>query len=488
MAEVILPGTYITVRDEGLISVGGVVTGNIGIVGTAAKGPVNTVQILGSFTEAREIFGDADPWQGGTQNELTLVRALELVYNNGGRTVYAVRTASDAARAATYGVADDDGTGIAQLTARSPGRWGNEITFAVSGEQAPKQVELRCGAIQETYTVTDANDLVTQLNRGSTLVTAALPAQAGAAPEGPRRQRGAREEAAPSAPSGAAPIPRNTLNAASQPAAQSFEGGHSGENATAESYGTSLALLENELVNIVLLAGQEVANKDLVAVLQSHLNTTAQIKRERLGLIGSSGSVDIKDITDNVPTDDAGRLIYTAPGLQTGAGTLPGGYTAAAVAGLIASLPVQTSPTNKTLTLPGLAVNFNASYLENLVGNRVLAVERRNGYRVVKGITTATNPAWHQITTRRIVDYAIYGVRAGCDPYIGKLNNTRVRAAMKATLDGFLTRMVESEALVGYTLAVSATRAQEIAGRCIVTMTVQPTFSIDFIMVTMYLG
>src|SRR5262245_58549725 len=137
MAEVILPGTYITVRDEGLISVGGVVTGNIGIVGTAAKGPVNVVQILGSFTEAREIFGDADPWQGGTQNELTLVRALELVYNNGGRTIYAVRTASEAARAATYRVVDDSGNGIAQLTARSPGRWGNDITIAVSGEQAP---------------------------------------------------------------------------------------------------------------------------------------------------------------------------------------------------------------------------------------------------------------------------------------------------------------------------------------------------------------
>jgi hypothetical protein len=59
---------------------------------------------------------------------------------------------------------------------------------------------------------------------------------------------------------------------------------------------------------------------------------------------------------------------------------------------------------------------------------------------------------------------------------------------MKATLDAFLTRMVDSEALVGYQLEVSATRAQEIAGQAIVTMTIQPTFSIDFIMVTMYLG
>jgi hypothetical protein len=59
---------------------------------------------------------------------------------------------------------------------------------------------------------------------------------------------------------------------------------------------------------------------------------------------------------------------------------------------------------------------------------------------------------------------------------------------MKATLDAFLTRMVDDEALVGYELAVSATRAQEIAGETIVNMTLKPTFSIDFIKVTMYLG
>ena len=63
MAEVILPGTYITVRDEALISAGRVSTGNIGIVGTANKGQVGKVTILSSFTEAREAFGQADPWE-----------------------------------------------------------------------------------------------------------------------------------------------------------------------------------------------------------------------------------------------------------------------------------------------------------------------------------------------------------------------------------------------------------------------------------------
>jgi len=250
----------------------------------------------------------------------------------------------------------------------------------------------------------------------------------------------------------------------------------------------------------VLLAGQDAVTTGMAEKLQAHITSTEAIKRERIGIIGSNGSTDVDEILE--PKDDVvnekGRIIYVAPGVQlkrrdpaTGTvtpETLSGAYTAAALAGLIASLPVQASPTNKTLTISGLAADFNHGQLEKLVQGNVLAVEKREGYRVVKGITTATNVAWHQITTRRIVDKAIYGVRLACNPYIGKLNNVRVRGALKATLDGFLTRMFDEEALTGYTLEVSATRAQEIAGRCIVTMTLQPTFSIDYIMVTMYLG
>ena len=87
----------------------------------------------------------------------------------------------------------------------------------------------------------------------------------------------------------------------------------------------------------------------------------------------------------------------------------------------------------------------------------------------------------------RTVDYAKEGVRRGSNPYIGRLNNSRVRAALKATLDGFLSGMVLDEMLTGYTLDVRATRAEEINGQAIVTMTLQPTFSIDFVKVIMNL-
>jgi Phage tail sheath C-terminal domain len=480
MVEAILPGTYISVRDEGLISAGSVSTGNIGIVGTAAKGAIDTIQLIGSFSEAKEIFGDSDPLSQDNKSPLTLIRALELLYNNGGKTVYAVRTASKNRAKASY-LLKDGTTTVLKLEAKgSPGSWGNGIGIKITDippiddkdKTTSKKIELIYGAVQETYFFTPGAktvaDLQKTLNERSVLVTA---------PE--------------LASTSANKSPDNTDNKV-----ENFSGGNDGTDAGKEEYQSSLALLENDIINIVLLAGQD--NSPWAGeVLEGHLKYTAGIKRERIGLIGSGLSdddqkEDIDAIANHSLEND--RLIFVAPGIRVTnrvnrkqQDKLSGGYTAAAIAGLLSSLPVQTSPTNKTLSLSGLSTEFNASQLEKLVSHQVLVVGKQEGYRVIKGITTHRG-AWQQITTRRIVDYAIYGVRSGCNPYIGKLNNERVRGAMKATLDAFLTRMVNDEALVGYSIEVSATRAQEVAGVAMVTMTLQPTFSIDFIKVTMYLG
>ena len=114
----------------------------------------------------------------------------------------------------------------------------------------------------------------------------------------------------------------------------------------------------------------------------------------------------------------------------------------------------------------------------------MLALEERKGFRVVKGITT-DDGAFTQITTRRIVDFAKFGVRSAASPYIGRLNNERVRGALRATVNSFLTEMVEDEMLVSYDLSVSATRDEEKKGIAKVTIVLRPTFSIDFIKVTM---
>src|SRR5258708_29377846 len=90
IAEMVIPGTYIEVRAEGLISVGSIATGNIGVIGTASRGPTDTVAPLGSYADALDAFGAYDPFEtplvGGPP--LTLSPTIPQRYTGGGRSGY----------------------------------------------------------------------------------------------------------------------------------------------------------------------------------------------------------------------------------------------------------------------------------------------------------------------------------------------------------------------------------------------------------------
>src|SRR5690348_16458070 len=142
IGEMIIPGTYIEVRAEGLIGVGGIATGNVGVVGTASCGPVSTVQILGSYAEAVDTFGAYDRWPGtDVAPALTLTRTLEQVFKGGASTVYAVRVANLAAgttmKSMFWTVRGDGDATLFTLTATSPGTWANTIKATLTVGPAP---------------------------------------------------------------------------------------------------------------------------------------------------------------------------------------------------------------------------------------------------------------------------------------------------------------------------------------------------------------
>ena len=267
--------------------------------------------------------------------------------------------------------------------------------------------------------------------------------------------------------------------------------GDNGAAVATNDYKDGLDLLTNEPAHIMVAAGQ--THGDIGADLTAHCKTASSDlnKRERIGIVGSA----LDDDLDNVRGHDlnSDRIIFVAPGINaTDAATgnrvtLSGAYSAAAVAGLLASYSPHISLTNKPLPVISLQEKYTNAELTQLVQNRVLVLQEKMGFKVLKGITTSTNTAWHQITTRRIVDYAKFGVRSAADPYIGLLNNERVRGAMRATINSFLAEMVEDEMLISYELDVSATREEERKGIARVTIVLRPVFSIDFIKVTMFL-
>lgn len=249
----------------------------------------------------------------------------------------------------------------------------------------------------------------------------------------------------------------------------------------------------NELLkeDVNILIAPELSTTTAKSVLGAALETAENNGRDMISVIGAD-AVTTTTIKNQVTANK--RVILVTPGVQAydpaadAVVSLPGNYTAAAVAGLVSSLAPQGSPTNKVL--PGvvtLATRYSYGELKDLLQGNVCPLEDRQGIRVVRGITTE-GAAFAQITTRRIVDFAKAGIRQVSGAFIGKLNNDRVRKALHGALDGFLTTMVVDEALTGYQLEVKASRADEIAGRCVVNVAMQPTFSIDYIRVTLALS
>jgi hypothetical protein len=355
---------------------------------------------------------------------------------------------------------------------------GDEVvaSYVVPAANARK-VTIRLGAATEAYTVADGAHLLQQLtptdtNPGSALVSGL--------------DTGATLTAVPD-------VFGSAIDFRSLGSGTGNQRGTDGADAIDTDYRRGLALLENEEAHIVVAAGQTA--DDVGDDLTAHVQTasTDLVKRDRIAVVGGGlpTNVTVADLAShNVASD---RVIYVAPGIRTTDAAarkevkLPGAYAAAAIAGMLSARDPHVSLTNKVVAVAGLFPRLSSSELEQLVQNRVLALEERNGVRVVKGITT-DDGAFRQITTRRIVDYAKAGVRSASQPFIGLLNNDRVRKALAGSINGFLASMVDDEMLTAYELSVTATREEEIRGIARVTMTVKPTFSIDYIKVTMFLG
>jgi len=468
IAQMDRPGTYVEVRAEGLIAAAAPATGNIGVCGTAAKGVPNEVVAIGSYAEALDAFGTYDPWEDPVtpDHPLTLTRALEQAFAGGARNVFAVRAANGDPAAATLAVpAEGDQEGFT-LAANQGGTWGDAIQVAT----ASKTVE---GSTGWSLTLTYRN--VKEVFEGATV--GEIHSQL-ADPEG-----------------GSVLVLVGDVdneNSGFDVIDESLNGGSDGADVSTADIADALAPLEPEPVNILLVGGGSAEAHGNIVL--AHLEQTENDGRERIAFLGGTSagtSTSADDLIEDTSAVSDDRVVVCAPGMVTTDAPsdttvrLEPAYTAAMVAGKVATLAPHISLTNKGLPMTP-DVRYSSALVSRLLSARILMVQQKFGAQVVKAITSSPKP-FDQISIRRIVDYAKAGVRSGANPYIGRLNNARVRAALKATLDGFLSQMVLDEMLISYDLEVSATRAQEIRGIASVVMTLRPTFSIDYIRVTLNL-
>jgi len=137
MAEFNHPGVYVTEEPTApTIRGSGITTG--ALVGLSEKGPVDTLQLITSFTQFKTIFGPHFKLSG---SYTYLAFAAEAFFREGGRSCYIVRIAPTDATASSADLDEYDlSTSAGTIDAQSVGDWGNLLSVRVE-KRAPMVVQ-----------------------------------------------------------------------------------------------------------------------------------------------------------------------------------------------------------------------------------------------------------------------------------------------------------------------------------------------------------
>ncbi|UFN46898.1 hypothetical protein LPC08_12745 [Roseomonas sp. OT10] len=226
------------------------------------------------------------------------------------------------------------------------------------------------------------------------------------------------------------------------------------------------------------------AHLDVQRALAAHATAQADLAKPRIALAGVNPATqnDPAAILSQAAAVAGRRLILVAPGGAEGA-----------VAGLLGHLDVFQSPTFKTVaSLSAPLVPYTESDLNKLVGPEgnvcVVLSKRGRGTIVVKGITSDG----FQINVLRTADRCVREVSKIADRFIGQLNNSEQRGALRQMIVDTFTQMERDGALVpsmdgkdpAFTVQVYGSQTDFAAGILRVDIAVRPVRAIDYVYAT----
>jgi len=196
---------------------------------------------------------------------------------------------------------------------------------------------------------------------------------------------------------------------------------------------------------------------------------------ERIGLTGyqfegldPAGTTATTDGNDDTLTDtliakamavNSPYIVICAPRLKTFdlKGNLKffnGTYTAAYIAGLIASFNVGEPITNKVVSgVQALSTYFKNRQILQLIDNGVCVIERIGGsLKVVQGVTSwisDDNFNRKEISVRLVTNYIAKNCRAALAEFIGRKNSPQILQMIKGALIQVLRELENEEIIVG---------------------------------------
>jgi len=387
-------------------------SGVVSMIGTAQKGPICKAEMVTSYREFKEKFGEEGPG-------FSLPKEVKNAFLNGVFQVVAIRVGStDISSASAIVKGQKKRNDVFKITAKDAGEGGNNIKLVImkGKEENSLRVEIfdqnnpAKPEIYDNLSLTKENPLFVEsaINESSKLINVTLLAEPG------NDSMPVFGEVSLSGGSLGLPKKKNYEDALEQ------------------------LELENEVELVYVCDNWDPEIHAIVAAHCTNMSLSDETKPlgPRIGL-GTVG-----------PNEPVEKIVKRTENLNSDHFILVGPYgVAGAVAGLISKLDYFESPTYKTLTgLDKLERRYTPSEQMALLRAGIVPVDavRGKGIIVIKGITTSLQ----QISVMRITNRAVRGVKNICDLFIGTLNNARGRLSLRERITGFFIGMEREGALV----------------------------------------
>lgn len=459
---VLRPQVNVTVREAITLAAqqGQIVTA---IIGTAQWGAMNTLTSLGSFSQSLESFKDDI---SGT--DLTLIKGLDLLYRNGSGPVFAVRI-GDGSEAKSTVTLDSGTTPVIKFDATHEGTYGDNIGITVLTNGSNRDLQITDGITTEVHSnggtgFSSNTEIVTAINKDSVLVSATE-------------------------------LDPTLIDAVTQ---TFLTGGSNGTASLTDSDFTDALdnILQNEDFTILVIPSK--TDDSFHSTIVGKLNTRATTE-DKFSVFISGIALDETITTAKARIAAGQRLGIVAPSIKYTHRidgdkiNLDGSYLACAYAGGIASRSVEVSPTHKVISVDSLIVDsttdknfYNNLEQEQLLDTRIVPITNISGsIQASRGVTRESDKTsiFFEQNIVNIVDFVRTQVFNSTNGFIGDPNNERIRNAIAKAIDGILEQDKSDEVIVDFqsTEVTEGTDPTTVN----VTMTLQPTFSINFITVTL---
>lgn len=384
-----VPGDSVTVRSGNTVSISAAFTTTVGLVGgydaangSATEGEVTTVE---SSSDASNKFGE----------DSELKQQVDLAYNNGAGTVYAVPVAETEATEA--------------VTASATGTLDNAPLFDTRVQD------------EETIDVTDTSE-------GSPVDVELVDVE-------------------PTQPSDA-----NTVRI--NPNTGEWAADESSDYEFVYSYGDYEAAITEVTAMVPRIVGVLTESTSVANDLLTELNTYDTGFDFMHGIVGAPPDTDPSSYDDSF---DDRRLSVVAPSRGfTDTAETEMERTIGAVAGKQAGKPLGDSSTAESVGgFASLNRSYNNSEIATLIDNQVYPLRESGGIEVAKDMTTSTDAKFERIAWSEIVDEAAEISHNISSTFIGSANTEENRLTLAESHRTSYTEMEDDNLLDNYFVAVS---------------------------------